>query len=277
MAGPEHTHNPFEPQRLIDGLKQGWQTILDRVQWVIDHEDDIATWWRDVRNRGGPEDPWRWLFERVNAFVGITMRGGLELERRLLPDKARQGATLTLLVDDAVDEELIATVRAAVAKAGLRGHQPDQLDVALSFVAERRDHLAVPLLINTLEGVLWFEVDNRGLIERNRKGKWQQTALAPNQGDLVHGVEGALDLLSTAMEDDFRDFLKAVVYGGPGDPFRHGTAMGDWELRANFLVFALIGWLEMHGLADSRAVIFDAFKRADDRRDKARESETGES
>jgi hypothetical protein len=74
------------------------------------------------------------------------------------------------------------------------------------------------------------------------------------------------------MDDDFRDFLKAVIYGGPGDPFRHGTATADWQLRANFLVFALVGWLDMHGLLDSSKVIFDAFRRADGRRELARPS-----
>lgn len=259
----------FEPQRLLDTLKEGWRSILDGVQWVQDHQADIRAWAREVGQRGGAEDPWRWLFDRVSAFTSLTMKGGLELERRLVADKPRRGMSLTLLVDEAVDRSLITAVREVLARAPLRGHQPEQLDVALGFVDDGRDYLAVPLLINTFEGILWFEVANQRLIERNSKGKWEQTALAPHQGDLVHGVEAALDLLASSRDDDFRDFLKAVVYGGPGDPFRHGTPSGEWQLRANFLVFALIGWLDMHGLLDSRAVIFDAFRRAQDRRDAA--------
>lgn len=114
---------------------------------------------------------------------------------------------------------------------------------------------------------MWLEVANRGLIERNRKDKWCQTALASREGDVVHGVEAALVLLGTDIGDDFRDFLKVLVYGGPGDPFRHGTASDDWQLRPNFLVFALVGWLGMHGLGDSSKAIFDSLRRAAGRRE----------
>jgi hypothetical protein len=247
---------------LVEGFKQALRSVRKGFQWVDDHREDLRSWGEDVGRRGGPQDPWRWLFNRVDALTSLTMKGGLELERRLEAVRSKHGVTLTLLVDGAVDEQVTESLRSALLRAPLQGQQLEQLQTALDFIDAGSDHLAGPLLINTLEGVLWFEVANRGLIERNQKNKWQQTDLARKPGQVVHGVEEALNLVGADLDDDFRDFVKAVVYGSPGDPFRHGTPIGGWQLRANFLVFALAGWLDLHGLLDSSSVVHAAFRRA---------------
>jgi hypothetical protein len=59
-------------------------------------------------------------------------------------------------------------------------------------LVEGEHEVAVPLLIIPLEGAFWRLAEQRGLIEKNRKGKWLCTAATGNPGRQIDGVEGVL-------------------------------------------------------------------------------------
>ena len=230
--------------------------------WFKAHEREISDWARDVERRGGPDDPWRWLMNRVDAFTAITIRGALEAEKRLVEKSLRHGVTMSLLLAEAVKTEAFQLpVRNSLAVAPLTSERRAQLVQGLAYVASSDEPLAVPLLINALEGVFWTEAQERGKIIRNEKGKWRRA----DNGAAVGGLEAVLDTLAPDVSDDLRDFIRAVVYGGPGDRFRHGTASSGWELRAALLCFAVAGWLEFRTHFDAQQIIRAAFR---DRRDK---------
>jgi hypothetical protein len=63
--------------------------VVERAQaaaiWIDNHRPDIRAFGRDVKQRGGPDDPWRYLFTKVSGNTALTMKAALELERRLTP------------------------------------------------------------------------------------------------------------------------------------------------------------------------------------------------
>jgi hypothetical protein len=260
----EHLPDPRRPPRrpgLLAGLRQFGEELQRGRAWLVAHEDEIREWARDVRDRGGPGDPWRWLLDRVDAFTAIAIRGALEAEKRLLERQLRHGVLLTELLGEAVKtEEFQASLRDSLSVAPLTSERRAQLDQGVSYVASGDDALAVPLLLNPLEGLFWTEAEERGRIARNDRGKWLRTDSAARVG----GLEAVLDALAADVDDDLRDFIRAVVYGGPGDRFRHGTATNGWRLRAALLCFAVTGWLELRTDLDARQVVRSAFR---DRRD----------
>jgi hypothetical protein len=239
--------------------------VVERAQaaaiWIDNHRPDIRAFGRDVKQRGGPDDPWRYLFTKVSGNTALTMKAALELERRLTPTK--RGDTLTLLLDGATsDPELLQELQTEVARAPISVVRRDQLCEALAQIGAGRRHVAVPLLINAIEGIFWTAAADAGLIEQDQHGKWQCTAGTSMPGKATHSVEHVLVLPELGLEDAFRAFLKAVVYGGAGNPFRHGTATGGWQLRASFLTIALMGWLETQGRFSVDRALCRAFARA---------------
>ncbi len=154
------------------------------------------------------------------------------------------------------------TLASGLARAPISVVRRDQLGEALAHMSAGRHHLAVPLLINPIEGIFWTAAADAGLIEQDRHGKWHCTAATSTPGKPVHGLEQVLVLPEVDLEDAFRAFLKAVVYGGAGDPFRHGTATSGWQLRASFLTIALMGWLETLNRFSVDTALCSAFARA---------------
>ena len=229
--------------------------------WIDNHRPDIRAFGRDVKKRGGLDDPWRYLFTKVSGNTALTMKAALELERRVT--RIGRGDTLTLLLGGAIsDPELLQELQTEVARAPISVVRRDQLGEALAHIGAGRHHLAVPLLINPIEGIFWTAAADAGLIKQDRHGKWHCTAATSTPGKPVHGLEQVLVLPEVDLEDAFRAFLKAVVYGGAGDPFRHGTATSGWQLRASFLTIALMGWLEtLNGFSVDTALC-SAFARA---------------
>ena len=233
--------------------------------WIDNHRPEIRAFGRDIKKRGGLDDPWRYLFTKVSGNTALAMKTALELERRVTP--TGHGDTLTLLLGAAIsDPELLQELQTEVARAPISLVRREQLGEGLALIGTGRHHLAVPLLINPIEGIFWTAAANAGLIEQNRRGKWRCTVATSTPGKPVHGLEHVLNLLEFDLDDAFRAFLKAVVYGGAGDPFRHGTATGGWQLRASFLTVALMGWLETQDRLNVGTALCSAFARATDRK-----------
>jgi hypothetical protein len=57
-------------------------------------------------------------------------------------------------------------------------------------------------------------------------------------------VEGVAKLLGHGDDTDFGEFLLRQVYGGGGNPFRHGTARDGVRDRTICLAVAVVGWLD---------------------------------
>jgi hypothetical protein len=237
--------------------RQVGDAVQRRLALSRAHEHEIRHWLRDVEARGGPDDTWRWLMTRVDFFTGITIKAALEFEKRLVKKPMRHGLTLSVLLGKAVRTDAFQLpARASLGVAPLTSERRAQLVQGLSYVASGDEALAVPLLINPLEGMFWTEAEERGKIVRNNKGKWHRTdSNAP-----VGGLEAVLAALAPDVNDDLSDFIRAVVYGGPGDRFRHGTATSGWQLRAALLCFAVAGWLEFRADLDAEQVIRSAFR-----------------
>lgn len=59
-------------------------------------------------------------------------------------------------------------------------------------------------------------------------------------------------------QTDFGEFLTRQVYGGTGNPFRHGTAREGVRERAICLAIAVVGWLDASVTPGSRDLLRDA-------------------
>lgn len=248
-----------------------FKLIQDGFRWFDDNPDAVKRFGADVKHRGREVDAWRYLFDRVNGVTAISMQIGLVAEQRL--GHPRRGELLSLLLGDAMtNPELLAELRELIGRSPASKIRRDQLVEGLDQFQAGRDHIAVPLLIHAIEGLFWAEAEQSGLIKRNESGKWETTSAAARPGRRVDGLESVLGLDELQLDDKFERFLRAVVYGGDGNPFRHGTADGGWQLRASFLVVALIGWLEIHRLISSHHAIHNAFVRAQARQRAERES-----
>lgn len=72
-------------------------------------------------------------------------------------------------------------------------------------------------------------------------------------------VEGVARVLGhSAAESDFGEFLVRQVYGGEGNPFRHGTAREGVRERSIALAIAVIGWLDAFVIPGSRDLLREA-------------------
>lgn len=262
-------HHESSQPSLFQQMARFIKRIEEGFRWLDEHPDAVTRFERDVRHRQREDDAWRYLFDRVNGVTALSMQIGLVAEQRL--GNTRRGETVSLLLRDALaDSKLLAELRHAIARAPASVAHRDQLLMGLELFESGRDHVAVPLLIQAIEGVLWAEAEREGLIERDARGKWQTTARTSRAGRQLDGLESVLALSELPLDEKFARFLRAVVYGGDGNAFRHGTAGGGWSLRVSFLVVALIGWLEIHGLIDSHDAMHHAFLRAQERRQPGR-------
>jgi len=250
---------------LREGAHQVAETISVGLAWVDEHRDDISRFWDATKRRGGEDDPWRYLLEQTDALTSIGMRAGLVLEGRVRR-KVRGDVLVELLEEGLTEPDLLTRIQTELEEALTTVVRREQLSKGISFVADRQYHLAVPLLINATEGLFWEAASEAGLIEKNARGKWHCTPLTDSPGKQVHGLEQVLSMAELNLAPSYRDFLRAVVYGGAGDPFRHGTAEDGWKLRALFLTVALIGWLDSRGQLNSREVITTALREVDERR-----------
>jgi len=82
----------------------------------------------------------------------------------------------------------------------------------------------------------------------------------PSLGQLMDGFrrEGLVDA-------DLCAYLTELVYGGPGNPYRHGNAEEGWQERGLLLVGAVAGWLEHFGGVADKNLLRDAIARCQER------------
>jgi hypothetical protein len=207
----------------------------------------------ELRRRWG-ESEWAYLVERLDFVNGLALM--------LLLSDSERGETddtvLDFLEGALAAPEFIAAARAKLVGAPIGAAQRRQLDAGLAFVGKRDYELAVPLLIVALEGAFVSEAERRRLVERAER-KLRFTPESGRSGN-VGGLEALLDPLG--LEGDLDAFLRREVYGGRGNPFRHGTALSGWRRKALSLTVALVACMDLMSETEG-TLLAAAFGRGD--------------
>jgi hypothetical protein len=241
--------------------RQMLEAIQSGLRWVSEHEKDIKQFLADAQTHGKGE--WGYLLKLIDPPSGIAVMLALEMRRRWGGEA--EDAIAEVMEEGLTDDGLVTEITAAIEAAGLPNPTQRQLRTGIDFLRAHDYELAVPVLISSLEGAFWRLAEQRGIIERNRKGKWICTARTDRPGKQIDGVEALFPLEGLGLEASFKQFLRGLAYGGSGHPYRHGTAESGWRLRALCLHASLIGWLDTAGHLDGRRSVRDAFARVHER------------
>jgi hypothetical protein len=214
-------------------------------KWLEEHEEGIALTFVALQVVGD-------VLPKVKRLMDEHDEGSYQ---HLLAEVELSDALGVLLClargDEAVEEHLEAALTnpvfvdeliCAVEAAPLNPPLIRQLTHGLELLKDHDYVVAVPALIQGLEGAFWHVPEERGLIMRQRE-KMRVVGGDGQPGKTLGGVAGALDLLDE-VDPPFRVFLARLVFGGRGNRFRHGNATEGWRLEALLLVVALVGWLE---------------------------------
>jgi hypothetical protein len=139
----------------------------------------------------------------------------------------------------------------------------------LGHLRDRQLLEAWPPLIIGLEGAFADVAIDEGIAVRDENHVY----LADQDGNRLDkklpSVEGVAKLLGHPVETDFGEFLTRRVYGGEGNPFRHGTAREGVRERSICLAIAVIGWLDAFVFEDSNELLREAIVKELARRDEA--------
>lgn len=240
------------------GWRSGWLDPFERVltdfrsraaavkQWMKDHESEIGAVLNGLVVMGliqprletmrdrftGTE--WEYLLNRVDFTTGIGLLVALDNEGS---DGIERVLEVALGCEDAFPAMVDALGGVEMADAHQR-----QLTCGLRFVSRREYDLAVPLLMVAIEGVVALHARSKGFIEPHNGKKHRFTAESGRTGT-IGGFEDLLLIDGLGFDEAFADFLRLQVYGGEGDPFRHGLATDGFRHRALMATAALLGWL----------------------------------
>lgn len=147
-----------------------------------------------------------------------------------------EAAILDALESAARDESFVRELQDAVERCALL-ERPQRHHIVHGLDHARRGEwldACLPLL-NGLEGAFWAAARAHNIIDHARYRLDQPK-------DRVHGVEKLFKFLPVAPQ--YVTFLRHRVFGGAGDPFRHGDATEGERRQALFAIAALAGWLD---------------------------------
>jgi hypothetical protein len=134
----------------------------------------------------------------------------------------------------------------------------DHLKHGLAHLGQREPQHAWPPLIIGLEGAFADVAVAQGVAVRSGNDIY----FADADGNPVKkpgGVEDVAKKLGHAAGgSDFGEFLIRKVYGGEGNPFRHGTAREGVRERSICLAVAVVGWLDAFVAPGSESLLADA-------------------
>lgn len=240
------------------------QMIEGAFRLIDENRDTIVDFWERMQTQGD-EDAWRYLFDQLPALTTISLKAALELGERIEGDQAGW-AIAGILTDGLTEPQFLSEINEATGRTPMSVEKREQLKEGLRHFGGKRPHLALPLLINPLEGLFWQMAERRGLVVCNAKGKWQTTNATSKPGTPVGGLEKLIKIRELGMDPGFRRFLLGLTYGGSGNAFRHGTTEVGWQMRASCLVVGLTGYLELEGQMKAQGDIRAAFHRVYDQR-----------
>lgn len=147
----------------------------------------------------------------------------------------------------------------------------NHLKHGLAHFSLRESMNAWPPLVIGLEGAFVDVATDQGIAIRQGNHVYFADANG-RPAKKLSGVEAVAKELGHADEDsDFGAFLVRKVYGGEGNPFRHGTARDGVRERAICLAVAVLGWLDAFVTPGSRDLLRDAVAEELSRRDELSE------
>jgi hypothetical protein len=242
---------------------------LDRVtqnamRWIANHQEEIAKFVAglEVLAEIGPEldrlynrfhgSRWGHLLEELDFVSAVWLM--------LLLDQGEDEAVEQLLEEALTHDDFLDGLQERIAIAELPEPHRKQLTQGVEFVRKRDYALAVPMLMVPFEGVIYLEGEKRGRLVRVEDR--MQLLTEDGDGKVVRSVEQVFKVLG--LEQDYATFLRYQVYGGGGNPFRHGTALDGWRHRALSLVVALVSFLELTSEDEAPPLLAPAFARTDD-------------
>jgi hypothetical protein len=170
---------------------------------------------------------------------------------------------LDFLESALADEEFVSSVTALLDEAGMLSDVArDHLKHGLGHLRDRQSFEAWPPLIIGLEGAFADVAVEHGIAERDGNHIYLLDRENRRLNSKSPSVEKlASELGHSAGETEFGEFLIRRVYGGVGNPFRHGTAREGVHQHSLCLAVGVIGWLDAFVSSGCRDLLRDAFVR----------------
>jgi hypothetical protein len=188
----------------------------------------------------------RW--EVAEAFAARCE--GSALGYLLSPLSAVHLYRLSTLEREAVEEALLAALERIVTEEDfaselvsalnsvphLTGEQRGDLQAGLGHAAQGNFDRALPPLMMGMEGALWSTGRAKELIDSDRR-----ITSGLKKGRKAESIEMVIKALPS--EDGFSTFAIRRVFGGVGDPVRHGEATGTRREHVLYVIVLMAGWL----------------------------------
>jgi len=233
---------------------------------------------------------WLYLANRMGGGAGAMLifalagRASTDRAEELTHERRRlaglsDAAVVPFIALYLADAQVLTELDDRLKEASVWGSSRRQISRGVEYVRDGDYELACPLLFTGLEGAFWKVARDKGLAapkpSDDRKMVFARGHLQgreiPGLGQLMDGFrrEGLIDA-------DLCAYLTELVYGGPGNPYRHGNAEEGWQERGLLLVGAVAGWLEHFGAAADKNLLRDAIVRCQERlkaEDAARQAE----
>lgn len=215
--------------------------VLARLQEFQQLQEHVAQEWRQagVGYLIAPLDLGEQLFLSVHAAPGEA------------------SALFDFLEDCLAHSDLIERVCTALDEASvLSDPSRHHLEHGLHHVQRGELTDAWPPLIIGLEGAFADVAVDQGYAARSGNHVYLVGEDGQPLSQKISSVEGVVKTLGHAPnESEFGEFLVKRVYGGEGNPFRHGTAQGGIRDRTICLTVAVIGWLDVFVTPGSRDLL----------------------
>ncbi len=170
---------------------------------------------------------------------------------------------LDFLESALADEEFVGSVTALLDEATMLSDVArDHLKHGLGHLRDRHSFDAWPPLIIGLEGAFADVAVEHGIAERDGNHIY----LLDGENGRLHSKSPSVEKLASELghsagETEFGEFLIRRVYGGVGNPFRHGTAREGVHQHSLCLAVGVIGWLDAFVSSGCRDLLRDAFIR----------------
>lgn len=161
------------------------------------------------------------------------------------------------------DEKFVGSVTALLDEAEMLSDVArDHLQHGLSHLRDRQSFEAWPPLIIGLEGAFADVAVAHGIAERDGNHIY----LLDRENGRLHPKSPSVEKLASELghsagETEFGEFLIRRVYGGAGNPSRHGTAREGVHQHSLCLAIGVIGWLDAFVSPGCRDLLRDAFVR----------------
>jgi hypothetical protein len=234
-------------QRQIDTVMQSLSNpVVSAAAWVQQHEPQI-----------------RAVLDQVNAFTRLADQieqqwADAGLGYLVSPLGMGEHLFLSVYAAPGDADELLDFLEAAMADPAFIERTCQALDAAPVLSDVARQHLehglshlqqhepinAWPPLIIGLEGAFTDVAIDQGVAVRGGNHVYLADANGKPLPKKSPSVEGVAKLLGHGDDTDFGEFLIRQVYGGEGNPFRHGTARDGVRDRTICLAVAVLGWLD---------------------------------